>query len=101
MEKKRKYELLGESAVMRRQRATVETAAQSDAKVLIAGESGTKGLGDVLQPIWSYPIGQGAWDPVSAAVIRLEGLYEYAAAAGDMPEVLRIGEEMARLVDQV
>ncbi|MBQ3289809.1 MAG: sigma-54-dependent Fis family transcriptional regulator [Kiritimatiellae bacterium] len=41
MEQKRKYELLGESAVMRRLRATVEKAAQSDAKVLITGESGT------------------------------------------------------------
>ena len=41
MDKKRKYELLGESAVMRRLRATVEKAAQSDVKVLITGESGT------------------------------------------------------------
>jgi len=41
MDKKRKYELLGESAVMRRLRAMVERAAQSDAKVLITGESGT------------------------------------------------------------
>ena len=41
MENKRKYELLGESAVMRRLRTTVEKAAQSNAKVLITGESGT------------------------------------------------------------
>ena len=41
MDKNRKYELLGESAVMRRLRAIVEKAAQSDAKVLITGESGT------------------------------------------------------------
>ena len=41
MENRRKYEMLGESAVMRRLRATVEKAAQSDAKVLITGESGT------------------------------------------------------------
>lgn len=41
MDKNRKYELLGESAVMRRLRAMVERAAQSDAKVLITGESGT------------------------------------------------------------
>ena len=41
MDKKRKDELLGESAVMRRLRAIVEKAAQSDTKVLITGESGT------------------------------------------------------------
>ena len=63
--------------------------------------SGTNGIGDALQPIWSYPIGQGAWDPVSAALIRLDVLYEYAVAAGDMPEVQRIGEEMARLVEHL
>lgn len=41
METKKKYELLGESAVMHRLREIVEKAAQSDAKVLITGESGT------------------------------------------------------------
>ena len=39
--KKKKYELLGSSQVMRRLRATVEKAAQSEAKALITGESGT------------------------------------------------------------
>lgn len=63
--------------------------------------NGTKALGVALRPMWSYPIGHGAWDPVSATLLRLDVLYEYAAATGDLSEVQRIGEEMARLVEQL
>ena len=54
-----------------------------------------------LRPVLSCLVGQCAYDPVGAALIRLDALYEYAAAAGDMPEAQRICEEMAWLVDQL
>ncbi len=54
-----------------------------------------------LRPVLSCPVGQCAYDPVGAALIRLDALYEYAAAAGDMPEAQRICEEMAWLADQL
>ena len=50
-------------------------------------------------PILSCPIGRGSWDPKSAGLIRLDALYEYAAATGDMAEAQRIGNAIYRLID--
>ena len=53
------------------------------------------------KPIVSSPICRSGWDHKSAALIRLDALYEYAAKTGNMSEVQRIGEEIAQLVDQL
>ena len=52
-------------------------------------------------PPKSCPIVRGVWDPKSAALVQLDGLYGYAAAAGDLPEVRRLSEKIARLVEEL
>ncbi len=59
-----------------------------------------KGIGDTVEP-WSYPFGQLAWDPISAALIRLDALYEYAVEHGDEAEAERLREELSMLVDRL
>ena len=68
---------------------------------MLRSDSAEKRFQCVDKPIVACPMVRGSWDPKSAALIELDALYEYAAATGDMPEVQRIGEEIARLIDQL
>ena len=91
---------LESTAVSRRSLLEIANIVVDEANDMLLCEYGpTAKLYD--KPIVSSPICRSGWDHKSAALIRLDALYEYAAKTGNMSEVQRIGEEIAQLVDQL